>query len=109
MREEQEIQPACRAYEGRLESVLEGRSDAADDAVFTAHLEECARLPQRARSRARSNRVGARDASPRARSRELVCDARDGEHPRGTAEARGHAGLGTDRTAGLATGDRRRR
>jgi hypothetical protein len=43
--EEQELQPACRAYEGRLESLLEGRPDAADgpgDAELAAHLEKCA-------------------------------------------------------------------
>ncbi len=38
MKDEQEIRPACRAYEGRLESALEGRPDA----ELTAHLETCA-------------------------------------------------------------------
>jgi hypothetical protein len=43
--EEQELQPACRAYEGRLESFLEHGPDAADspgDAELAAHLEKCA-------------------------------------------------------------------
>jgi hypothetical protein len=42
---EQELLSACRAYEGRLESFLEGRPSEADDpggAELAAHLEKCA-------------------------------------------------------------------
>ena len=37
MTEDQEIRPACRAYEGQLESALEGRADA----KLAVHLETC--------------------------------------------------------------------
>lgn len=67
--EEQELQPACRAYEGCLESFLEGHPVEADDSgdpELAAHLEKCAACRgalDRAREAARWVR-GTQDPAP---------------------------------------------